>query len=882
MSTQRTAPLMDPPAGDEVPRGVSRPDRGLVQGSEVFADAVLALNALTAAAFWLERQRSNDSLHLTTVGTQQTKAWIEAPLKDLAEVVTSQRGLAGLARVREQLMADLQGSTVVTTALHPATALGRWWFAPTLDEVVQVDGWDEVGAGLCELDAVLLVASARAQGEADETVVSALGEILAEGWHPQERAALVPVWGANRHLRPSTVLLLALLHAWQRQQLESGPGTLERQLGRDVQELFEHLAPRGSIDLSGADERVWVARVEGDSGCERAVAAVDNAMDRTHHRSAAQGSRRRTAALVTSAAALWVGATWGLDPALMNDLGLVSILRPSGYLAVILLLIAFVAELGSARPSNGRLVTPVVALVVLLHGTPSWLYGELRYSWAWKHLGVVDFISRTGTVDPSVPTMDIYHSWPGFFSINSTVVGLLGLDTAAGYARWWPVMANLAVIPVLLLVYRGLGGTAGRRTAWLAVMIFLAANWIGQDYFSPQSLAYLLYLLIIGVVLQFTAHDRGLASEGATRPGRWSVAIAIVATAALVTSHQITPVVLLLALGALILLRQRRVVLLASGVAAMAVLWAATGAWSYMNENLSALLDGFGDPAANADGNLVDQGSLSTAQQLVSTAGRLVLLLVAVLAVLGFLRQVRGRKVDLTAVALILAPAGLLFANSFGGEIGFRTYLFALPFLAWYAALAIWPTPAGATVEPQLRTVAAVRRRQGAVIVVGVLLLAGFSFGYYGKDAYYQFASDEVAASEFILDNARDETLLVTVTSNYPGLWRNYERVTPVPISREPGESIRAALDDPVTTMERWLGGDGYAAGYILLTRSQEREVEALGDLPTGAYADLRRTLDASPRFKTVWASANARIYQLADRSPDLPDGLVTRLRGGP
>ena len=38
----------------------------------------------------------------------------------------------------------------------------------------------------------------------------------------------------------------------------------------------------------------------------------------------------------------------------------------------------------------------VVALVAILHATPSILYGTLRYAWAYKHVGIVDYIQRHG------------------------------------------------------------------------------------------------------------------------------------------------------------------------------------------------------------------------------------------------------------------------------------------------------------------------------------------------------------------------------------------------------------------------------------------------------------------------------------------------------
>ena len=391
-------------------------------------------------------------------------------------------------------------------------------------------------------------------------------------------------------------------------------------------------------------------------------------------------------------------------------------------------------------------------------------------------------------------------------------------------------------------------------------MIFLTANWIGQDYFSPQSFAFLLYLVVIGVVLQFTGTElRDTDRVGAAWPRRWSIAIALLAAAAVITSHQVTPTVLLIALIALSATRQARAARIAAAVITLALLWSFTGAWDFLRGNASSLVEGLGQPVANTDRNLVDQGTLSAGQSLVSTMGRLTIAVVVVLAAWGVLRELRRRRVDGAGLALVLAPGGLLFANTFGGEIVFRTYLFALPFLAWYAAVGIWPALQGP------RRVHA-GRRVVTSLAATALLLSGFLFGYYGKDAYYTFSRHEVAASGYVLDHAPPGSLLVTITANYPGQWKNYERLTYVPIANEPARSWPRILDHPATVLSGWLSGSSYTKGYILLTRSQEREVDSTGAMPRGSVARIRRALDASPRFRTVWASPEAVVYELVSK----------------
>lgn len=835
-----------------IPAGVSRPALGLVQGSEVLGDLSQDRQVLPVALAWLAAAQ-HPTRSASLVDGELLRRWVDEPCAAIAADLRDRRARAGLARVRADLRADLLGAGVVIADLHRVSDLGRWWFAPGLDEVVQVDGWEATGRGACEIDAIVLLAAARAEATGSGSVVGALGELLSTGWSEPEAEALAPVWGANGDLRPSTLVLLALL--WVAESHPEAAGGVD-----EVEAVLSHLAPGGVLDPEVADVALVVERPAPDGPAERAVAAIDAAIVRADRRAEDRRARVRVAGGTTVGVLLWVLGTWGLDPATMSDVGLVSILRPIAWVGVAVLLAAFAVELASRRPSGGRLAVPVVALVAVLHATPAWMYGSLRYSWAWKHLGIIEFIGRTGSVDPNIEALDVYHSWPGFFSVNSAITDLVGLADPVAYARWWPLLANLVAIPVLLFVYRGLGAERSPRTAWLAVLLFTAANWIGQDYFSPQSMAFLLHLVVIGIVLQFTASP-GPDESGAVpeRTSRWSVGVAVVAAAAIVTSHQVTPVVLLVSLVGLAVARRRRVGTLLLLIGALGLLWAVTGAKPYLSENVASLVEGFADPVSNADENLVDAGQLSDGQALVSTMGRLLLLAVASLAGIGVLRELRHRRFDLTALVLLLAPGALLFANSFGGEIGFRSYLFALPFLAWYGAAAIWP------LEERSGDLPARGRRVLRSVVASIVLvgfLVGFAFAHYGKDSYYRFSPDEVAASAFVLDRAVPGTLLVTVSANYPGQFRGYEDLTYVPIAREPKDSRDAVLADPVASLTRWLSGE-YADGYILLTRSQQREAEAIGTLPPGAYAALQRALDTSPRFEVVWASPDAQVYRL-------------------
>ncbi|HEU5484312.1 MAG TPA: hypothetical protein VFU98_05350, partial [Microlunatus sp.] len=202
------------------------------------------------------------------------------------------------------------------------------------------------------------------------------------------------------------------------------------------------------------------------------------------------------AALPLVAVACWVAGLVGADPRQMQKFGLVSLFGWGPVVALLLLAGGFLVSL--YRSQRERVLgLYLVTYIVLIHGTPAVLYGTLRYSWAYKHVGIVDYILRTGTVDPTIGVGAIYHNWPGFFAASAVLTSMAGSPDALRIATWAPVVFNLMNLVVLRYVYRGL--TRSRRLIWLGLFFFFIINWVGQDYFSPQAMAYVLYLACIGL-----------------------------------------------------------------------------------------------------------------------------------------------------------------------------------------------------------------------------------------------------------------------------------------------------------------------------------------------------------------------------------------------
>jgi hypothetical protein len=558
-----------------------------------------------------------------------------------------------------------------------------------------------------------------------------------------------------------------------------------------------------------------------------------------------RGTRALPYLVPVVAAAVWVLSLQGADLRAMTDTGLVSILPPAAMAALGVLLVGLAWTVTRPRVREGLAAAHLAGLVTILFGTPPLVYGTLRYSWAWKHVGIVDYIDRFGQVDPGIDVLPVYHNWPGFFAGSHLLQDLIGADDAITIARWFPLVVALATVAAVVLLVATF--TEDRRVVWLTAALFTLGNWVGQEYFSPQAFAYLLYLVAIALALRLARRVRG---------GGLVVLAIVVLALAIASSHQLTPAMLTVGLIALALARQPRVRPLAAVAGLATVTWAFWAASHYVGENLQDAIDGFGQPLANADKNLADSAALSDGQHLVALAGRGLVLAIGLLAVVGLVRRWLAKDRQLAPIVLLVAPGVLLAGNSFGGEILFRVFLFALPLAAYFAAQALVDLP---LLRRGLLPVL-------APLLVTVVLAPAFLLAHFGKDGHYVFTPEEVEAATWLYARAPEDSLLIEGTRNYPTQFLNYDHFTYLPIDREDLPVREALARRPVRTISRWMSYDDYDAAYLLLTRSQAREAEALGTPPEGLLADLEARLRASPRFVVTFENRDAVVFELRSR----------------
>ena len=331
-------------------------------------------------------------------------------------------------------------------------------------------------------------------------------------------------------------------------------------------------------------------------------------------------------------------------------------------------------------------------------------------------------------------------------------------------------------------------------------MFFLLINWVGQDYYSPQAVAYVLYLGLIGVMLR-------------RMPRRAMIWPFVVIVAAIAVSHQITPMMMLLAVFALIALRRTKGWYLPLVAGAITAGWALTGALDYTLPNLMDLVSEFGNVVGNADQTLEkSSGQTSQADLQVVWGGRFTVAVSVLASLIGVWRHRTTGGLLLTATTLMVLPGVLVLTTGFGGEVLFRAFLFAAPFIAILAAQACMPRDGRGF---PVREPGGGRRHHG--------------HGHPGVPARVLregtrelLHPQEVEASRWVYTHAAPGSLLVEGSTNYPGRFIDYDKFTYVPLDREPEDSTAEMLADPAAKLARWFADPKYADAYVLITRGQK------------------------------------------------------------
>lgn len=579
--------------------------------------------------------------------------------------------------------------------------------------------------------------------------------------------------------------------------------------------------------------------------------------------------------VLVTGVALWVVGTAQTTRGALGEWGLLTAVPPVWWVgAGAVLGVTVVALVDRRFPAALRTATAAV-LVVVVYGTANLAAAEPRPPWIFKHIAVTAYIQQHGSVDPAI---DIYNRWPGFFAVSAFLGSVTGTTDAAAPVRFVEVAFALLDGALVLGIARALGLRG--RWAVTAAVVFSAANWVGQDYYSPQAFAFALFLAVVLVVLTTlrstpNALGRGIVGvvsrllrarrapivptggtvaavdpgTAATRTATLTAVVLVVLLQAVITaSHQLTPYVLVAAFVPLVAIGVVRPWWTALPVVAAPLM--------YLLPNLDYVQEKFGlttgfDPVSNATAASTSIAIPSLATTLQSRGVLALTALVAVVALVGIVRTVRAGHGHRALLVLWLAacPVVLVLGQSYGGEGRFRVVLFSAPFLAIAAVHALHGR--------RLRLLLT-----GALVGVTTLLFVATTFQ---AEQANRTPAGEVLAARWLDGRFTADDTLTTVGgfpavigAGYPAYLQRWGQVQSLGDLTQwyPDGITPADLDESLA--DRAHGGDA----WLVFSDAERADVVARGTA-TGAEVDaLERS--AADRGTLRYDRDGVRIYEVA------------------
>src|SRR5258708_22885807 len=429
----------------------------------------------------------------------------------------------------------------------------------------------------------------------------------------------------------------------------------------------------------------------------------------------------------------------------MNDLGLISALSPRIIAGLAILVVSFAVTLQRQEVRVSLLAFQLICIILILYATPNLIEEAPRFAPVYRHAGYTDYIMQNGTVAAS---LDIYFNLPCFFVLSSLFTRGAGYSTILTYAGWAPVFFNLIYLGPMYVIFTSI--TTNKRLVWLSLLFFQLSNWVGQDYFSPQGFNFFLYLVIIAILLKWfrmppkkqvqLGKDASLVQKffawlkapdtQSSSIGPWQrrglLCCMILVFGLIVFSHPLTPFFTLLSVSALVVFRRCYPFWLPILMVAMMAFWYIVVAGPYLSRHYNLLAS-----LGNLFGNLpttITSGKLSgdPLYHIIAIVRLSMTVLLWLLAFLGGMKRLRQGNRDITPILLAIAGFPLLAAQSYGGEILMRIYLFTEPFMCFFAASLFFDNSAIARKPPRAR--AAFPWRTATITVSSLIFLLVFFF----------------------------------------------------------------------------------------------------------------------------------------------------------
>lgn len=567
---------------------------------------------------------------------------------------------------------------------------------------------------------------------------------------------------------------------------------------------------------------------------------------------------------------LTIGGLWSVRDVDARDSGALGLMQamPILYFVFVgMVSVSFVLHVRRNAP-GAVLSSHIVAMIVLLHGIASFIEQNPRFPTAYTHIGFVEYLLRHNA---AAPELDARMSWPAFFAAGAVLTRVAGTEVFT-FLLWAPLVMNFAYAPLVWSIARS--ATRDNRVAWLATGLFFSTSWVGQDYFAPQAVNFLIFLAFIAIMLRVFRSDdapyprlfswpvavtqwitKKVFRVSQLQPGgspllamgpqerALAVAAMLIMYAACIVSHQLTPFFLLLNVGLLAVFRRTEL----RGFPLLLVIsvftWISYGAVGFWSGHLDQIFGGAGEVNEVVSQNVSERAAAVKDNHVYVIYLRLALSAgIWALAIFGVLRRLRAGRTDISMIMCMFAPFLILGGQSYGGEAILRVFFFSLPFAATLAVLALLPAE---NAMSRFKTLVA--------CVVMVAMIPTFTIARWGNERFEQITKSEYEAAQELFRLAPLGSTLAQFDPNSPWQIRTrdlYDRRGNI-----------SADADPETIYQEVANRKDRDA-FLFMTRGQIEAVAFEEGLPRSWGDDMTSRLVASGRFKILYENDDARIFQ--------------------
>ncbi|MFX0196611.1 MAG: hypothetical protein ACFFCW_10845 [Candidatus Hodarchaeota archaeon] len=401
-------------------------------------------------------------------------------------------------------------------------------------------------------------------------------------------------------------------------------------------------------------------------------------------------SKRVSVLLTIIALTLWA---YSITQAKLNIgfFGLIHSFPVTFFIALGILTIAS-AILWSSKESHQKLLAfQILFFITALWLAPALIGSHPGLGCAYRNLGLINSITEQGHLIDNW-----YLAWPGAHILFATISELYAVNLEPAIYIFPFLMQLFWLLPLYLFLRNVLGETR-LNYCWAGLWLFSLANWIGQEYFSPQAIAFFLLLLLVALITSPSLLEEGSRSRSFLLTGSFLIA-------GLVISHLLTALAAVCMLAAFFLAkRAKKLVPLIGLCLVLIACWDISGGAHYFTSRVLSepfvaetpdVAEPRGilvfDPEYILETNITK--SLAGSQSHIAVV-QIRIVLSSIFAVLGLVGAIltflfRRTRTFVSILAIEIALLLLLsLAKQFGWELIHRLYLYGLPFMAYFGVM---------------------------------------------------------------------------------------------------------------------------------------------------------------------------------------------------